>query len=115
MSTATGALVAPGQAAGGTFTLNCLGYRSLVLVVNPTVASAGNTVQVTIKGNEPDGDYTILTGAVLAATGAVVMRISPALAAVANLTANDVLPEKVDVVVTVAGTVAYGIDYALGA
>lgn len=114
MSAATGKLVAPGAVAGGTFTINCLGYGQLRLVVNPTVASAGNTVQVTIKAHGTDFTDVILAGTALATAGAVVMRVSPNLAAVANLTAQDVLPELVDVVVVVAGTVAYGIDYELG-
>lgn len=81
-------------------------------VLSTTVASGGNTVQITCNGITASGYvYPILTGAAIAAVVVTPYRIGPALTAAANLTVNDMTPKVIQVVVTVAGTVAYGIDW----
>lgn len=70
-------------------------HRGVVVVVNVTAASATPSVVFTIQGKCPlSGAYfTILASAAVTGTGTTVLRAYPGLAASANVTANDVLPE----------------------
>ncbi len=108
-------LVAAGTTTSGTFVFENQTSRELLVVLSTTTASAGNTVQVTINGVTASGYvYPILVGLAVAAAAVTPYRIGMGFTPSANAVANDLVPEQVQVVVTVVGTVAYGIDYTLG-
>jgi hypothetical protein len=110
-----GVAVAAGTAATSDVTLTDVAGRSLVVVLSTTTASGGNTVQVTINAVTASGyTYPLVTGVAVATVATTLYRIGPGLTAVANLTVSDVLPRKIQIVSTVVGTVAYGIDYFVG-
>jgi hypothetical protein len=110
-----GIVVPPATTTSEDITLTDISARELVVVLNTTVASAGNTVQVTINGVSPSGYvYPLLVGTAVAATGATPYRIGVGLTPSANAVANDMVPRQVQIVATIAGTVSYGIDYILG-
>lgn len=70
------------------------GVSAAHIVINMTAVPGVATVTPTIEGKDALGNYyPILTGPAIAATGITVLRIAPGLLAVANLTANDVLPD----------------------
>lgn len=107
-------LIAAGATAGGTFTFSNKTSRELALILSTTTASGGNTVQVTINGVTKGGYvYPILVGTAIAAVATTVYRVGTGVTAAANLAANDLLPGTIQVVVTVVGTVAYGVDFIL--
>lgn len=88
----------------------------LVLVVDITAVTS-DTLTVQINGKNKDGVvYPILTSTALAAVAITTLRVGMGFTAVANLTANDMLPADVQVVCTVAGagSIAYGVDLIIG-
>jgi len=66
------------------------------LTIDITAWTAGS-LTVTIQGKDPTSGklYTILASAALAAVATTVLKVGPALTAVANLAANDVLPKEI--------------------
>jgi len=112
---AGGVAIAAGATATSDVTLTDIAGRSLVVVLSTTTASGGNTVQVTINAVTAAGyTYALVTGVAVATATTTIYRIGLGLTATANLTVSDVLPRKVQIVATVVGTVAYGIDYFVG-
>jgi hypothetical protein len=104
-----GVLVAPGAATTQTLTLT--GNLSRVVVVQNVSAVAGGSLQVTLNALTPSGYvYPLLVGTALVATGAVPLRVGPALTPSANAVANDVVPRELQVVATVTGAITYGLD-----
>ena len=91
--------------------------QQIVLTVDITAVSGGDTLTVQINGKSASGAvYPILTSAALAATGVTALRVGMGFTPVANLAANDMLPNDIQVVCTVAGTgaIAYGVDLTIG-
>lgn len=76
--------------------------RGLVCVFDVTAVPGVDTVTPKIQGKDPASGkyYDILVAAAISAVSTVVLRIYPGLAAVGNLTANDVLPRDWRLVVT---------------
>lgn len=92
---------------------SCVGAGGLIVVVEITAFTAGS-ITVTINGVTPTGTlYPILVSAALAATGVTRLQISPSLTAVANLKANDLLPDVIRITVGVGG--AQSITYSISA
>jgi hypothetical protein len=115
-ATQSGSLVAGGAAATIDMTLTDVAGRSLVVVLNTATASGGNTVQVTMNAVTTSGYvYPLLVGIAVAAIAVTPYRIGLGMTPSANAVANDMIPRRIQVVATVAGTVAYGIDYFIGA
>lgn len=84
-------------------TSRCSGL--LVFVNITAISGAGATLTVTIKGVSPQGvDYNILVSAGLVATGQTVLRVYPSMAAVANVTAQDIVPVTTHIDWAIAGT-----------
>ncbi len=112
---AGGVAVAAGATATSDVTLTDIAGRSLVVVLSTTTASGGNTVQVTINAVTASGyTYALLVGIAVAAVATTTYRIGPGLTPSANAVSNDMVPRKIQIVATVVGTVAYGIDYFVG-
>jgi hypothetical protein len=115
----TGVFVAPGTTTSVTkdiITDPSL-EAQLALIVNITAVTGGDTLTVQINGKNKDGVvYPILTSTALAAVATTPLRVGTGFTAVANLSANDMLPADIQVVCTVAGTgtIAYGIDLIIG-
>lgn len=89
----------------------------LVIAVKITTLTGNDTLTVQINGKTASGIiYPILTSAALAAVATTSLRVGMGFTAVANLTANDMLPSDLQVVFTVAGTgtIAYGADLVIG-
>ena len=86
------------QAVTCPFQLNPYG-RGVKLFVTATQASAGSFT-VTLQGLFNGAVYTILASAAISATGTTVLTVYPGLTAVANATANDVLPRQWQVTIT---------------
>jgi len=115
----SGAVVPAGTTISKTFDLNVdESYESqLVLDVNITAVSGGDTLTVQINGKNSDGTtYPILTSAALAAVAVTTLRVGAGFTPAANLAANDMLPNDIQVVCTVAGggAIAYGVDLEIG-
>lgn len=88
--------------------------RGVEVIINTTVDGAAASVTPTIEGKDPaSGEYyAILTGAAVAATGTVVLRVYPGLAAVANVAVSAVLPRTWRVTMTAADTDS--LTYSIG-
>jgi hypothetical protein len=76
-------------------------HRGVKVGINITAAGTG-TLTFTIKGLESIGGayYTMLASAAQSGTGLVILTVYPGVAAVANVSANDVLPKTFRVEVT---------------
>jgi len=113
---ASGVAVAAGTTATSDITLTDVAGRSLVIILSTTTASGGNTVQVTINAVTASGyTYALLVGIAVAAVAVTPYRIGPGFTPSSNAVSNDMVPRKIQIVATVVGTVAYGIDYFVGA
>lgn len=91
------------------------GCRGIQVVLNTTAIGTGS-VTVEIDGKSASGIYyAILTGAAVIANTTVVYRVYPGLTAVANATANDVLPRiwRIKVTANNANAATYTVDYSL--
>lgn len=86
----------------------------LVVVIDITAANAGGVI-LTIEGVDRASQKTwvILTSASFASTGTRVLRVSPNIIAVANLIAQDVIPQEV--IIRVAHGDANPAVYTVGA
>ena len=87
----------------------------LIVIINVTADPAAASVVFTIKGVDPVSNATwdVLASAAIAATGTVVLRVSPHLTAAANLIAKDVVPAFFTVTATHAD--ADSITYSVAA
>lgn len=67
--------------------------RGVHVAINVTVAGTSN-LTVTVQGKDPISGtyYTILAGAAITGTGITILKIYPGITAVANGSANDILP-----------------------
>lgn len=107
-------LLPVGTTTSQTKTIQNPSKKNFGLTVNAATASGGNTIQVTINGLEADGTRrVILVGTAIAAVGIIEYKVSPDMVAIANLVAQDLVPAVIEVVITVVGVVAYGVDYQL--
>ena len=91
--------------------------QQLTLVVDITAISGGETLTVQINGKTKAGTvYPILTSTALAAVAVTPLRVGMGFTAVNNLAANDMLPNDMQVVCTVAGAgaITYGVDLVIG-
>ncbi len=89
--------------------------KGAIITIDMTAVPTVDTVTFTVEGKDPISGkyYTILTSAAIVAVSTVVLRVYPALVAIANLTVNDVLPDTWRVVAThSAGT---NFDYSVAA
>lgn len=76
---------------------NC---RGLHLVVDVTSVPSIDTVTPKIQGIANGVYYDILVGSPISATGITVLKVYPGIAAIANASANDILPLHWRVVMT---------------
>lgn len=74
--------------------------RGIHLVVDVTVVPGVDTVTPKIQGMINGIYYDLLVGSAIVATGTTVLKIYPGIAASANVSASDVLPEIWRVVMT---------------
>ncbi len=76
--------------------------RALVLLIDVTAVGVTPSVVPTIEGVDVASGkvWPILTGAAIVAVLTRALRVAPLLVAVANLTAQDVLPERVRITMT---------------
>jgi hypothetical protein len=77
-------------------------YKGVQIVIDVTAVTSTPSTTPKIEGVDSLSGkaYTILTGAAIAATGTVVLRVYPGCIASANLVANDVLPEQIRITLT---------------
>lgn len=82
-------------------TIPCRSFQGLFFI-NVTAATATPSVVFTIAGLSPNGStaYTILASAAITGVGLTVLRVSPTIAASANLIAQDMLPSAIKVTAT---------------
>lgn len=78
----------------------------VIVLVDIAAMDAGATLTVHIEGigSSAQRAYSILSSAALSAAGLAVLKVYPALTAVANQVANDVLPERVRIRAVHGGT-----------
>lgn len=78
------------------------GAHGLHLVIDVSAVAATPSVVPTIDGYDTLSDswYNLLTGVAITATGTTVLKIYPGIAAVANASASDVIPNKLRLVMT---------------
>lgn len=101
-----------------TFTdIQNVGSRGIVVVVDVTAIGTGN-ITLTINGKDPQSGkyYLLLAGAAIAGNTTTRYTVYPTgIAAVANVTAVDVIPEVVQLVVTAnnANPVTYTVGFTL--
>lgn len=87
--------------------------KGIQLAINVTAYTLGSLTPV-ISGFDLSGNkYPILTGPAIAAVGLTILRVYPGLIAVANATANDILPLSFEIE-GIAGT-ADSITYEINA
>lgn len=112
----SGVLLAAGATAAQTdLRLTDIAGSRVVFVLNTATASGGNTVQITFNGITSSGFvYPLLVGIAVAAVAVTPYRIGMDFTPSANAVANDAPPRVIQAVVTVAGTVSYGIDWFVG-
>lgn len=93
---------------------NCRGVK---VTLDVTDVSAGPSITLTIKAKDrASGKYTtLLAGAAVTTAVTNVYTVYPGLTAVANVTASDVVPEQLQVVVTAnnANACTYTVGIAL--
>jgi hypothetical protein len=83
--------------------------RGLILGTN--VTSINGSIIVSIRGKDLESGkfYDVLTSTAIIASGLSTMTVYPGIAASSNVTANSILPQTWDVVVTASGTATYSI------
>lgn len=76
--------------------------RALVLLIDVTAVGVTPSVVPTIEGVDVASGkvWPILTGAAIVAVLTRALRVAPLLVAVANLTAQDILPERIRITMT---------------
>ena len=79
-----------------------LGANGVHVVIDVTAVTATPSVVPTVQGKDPVSGkyYTLLVGAAITATGTTVLKVFPSATAVANLAANDIVPELFRVIMT---------------
>ena len=86
-----------------------------VFYINVTAVSATPSVVFTIAGVDPisSATYTILASAAITGTGLTVLRVSPHLTAAANMIAQDLLPQALNITATHADadSITYSMSY----
>ena len=75
-------------------------YRGLHLVINVTSVPGTDTITPKIQGVANDISYDILIGSPISTTGLTIIKIYPGISAIANVSANDILPNKWKVIMT---------------
>ena len=89
------------------------GYRGVHLVIDCTTSADTPSVVFTIQGYNPLGDdyYTILASAAVTGAATTVLRVYPGLAASANVSVSDCLPElwRVNAVHADADSITYSV------
>lgn len=91
-------------------------YKGCILTIDVTAIVSTPSVTPKIEGVMSSGAvYPILTGAAIAATGQVSMRVYPGITAAANVSVSDVLPQAIKVTFTHgnANSITYSADLVL--
>ena len=92
-------------------------YRGCHIIIDVTVDPASASITPTIQGLDSVSGkyYTLLVGSAITAVGTTVLRIYPGLVASANVTVNDILPNKFRVSMAVADTdsITYSVSATL--
>ncbi len=86
--------------------LNEGGRKYLHLIIDVTAITATPVLTVTIRGKDPVSGkyYDLLVATTITAVSTRVLKVGPAMAAVANLVADDVVPRSWTVEIAVADT-----------
>jgi hypothetical protein len=81
--------------------IDSLNHAGLIIIVDVTAIVTTPSITVTVKGVDPASgqDWTILASAAITTVSTTVLRVHPALAATANLVADDMLPPQMAVAV----------------
>lgn len=109
----TGVVIAAG-ATGSNAGVSVTTYNAAKLLLAVNITSGAGTVTVAIQGITSSGySYPILTSTALTGVADNVLRVFPGATPATNTVANDLVPRTIQVVTTVVGTIAYGIDYEL--
>ena len=94
---------------------NTVGSKGGTFVINVSAVTATPSVVFTLKGVDPASGNTwlMLTSAAITATGTTALRIYPGVAVSAGVTANDVLPEGIDITATHADgdSITYTVEF----
>lgn len=70
-------------------------------ILNATVVPGADTITMKVQGKDNLGNYyDLLVGTASAATGIVVLKVSPSITPAANASANDMLPDIYRIIVT---------------
>lgn len=70
-------------------------------ILNATVVPGVDTITMKVQGKDNLGNYyDLLVGTASAATGIVVLKVSPSITPAANASANDILPDIYRIIVT---------------
>jgi len=79
-----------------------LGASGVHIIIDVTAVTATPSVVPTVQAKDPvSGEYyTLLVGAAITATGTTVLKVFPSATAVANLAANDIVPELFRILMT---------------
>ena len=92
-----------------------LGWRGGHIIMNVTAVPGADSITLSIQGKDPiSGNYyAILTGLGETTTGTKVYKVYPAIGAVANAAANDILPEiwRINVVHSAGTSFTYSVSY----
>jgi hypothetical protein len=93
-------------------------YRGIKVILDQTVnAGSAGSITLSILGYDKTSNKTwvILAGAAVAAVATNVYTVYPGIIAVTNVSANDVLPDRYEIVVTAnnANPVTYTVAWAL--
>lgn len=96
-------------------TLGTSGAHGCHIVIDVTASAATPSVVPTIDGlDDLSGKwYTLLTGAAITGTGTTVLKIYPGITVAANVSASDIIPSQIRVVMTHAD--ADSITYSVSA
>ena len=105
----TGSVLTLTAAAAGTNSANLdVAYgKGIILFINVSaITGTSPTLTVTLQGRDgvSGAFYTILASAALSATGLTVLRVFPGIAAVANVSASDIIPPTCRISTAIAGT-----------
>jgi hypothetical protein len=95
---ASGALVASAaRTASADWHVATAGARGVIVVIDATASAATPSVVFTVRGYDPVTDkvWDILVSAAVTGVSTKVLRIYPGIAAVANVSASDVIPEQI--------------------
>ena len=96
--------------------INVDGVSALIVVIDSTVVGTA-TLTLTIDGKDKASGkyYNLLTGAAISTNATTRYKLSPYLASVANVTANDLVPVIFRITVTQGGTgnATYSCGYTL--